>query len=285
MKMVFLFIDGVGLRPPAPDNPVNPEVCPMLCRLIANHSKPIDACLGVSGLPQSATGQSTMFTGVNCSAAMGKHCEGFPSLALRAMIEENNLFLQLKKRGRRVRFADAYLVDSPEDLVARRFKSVTTVMALTVPETISVADDLAADRALMQDITRETIQDRYPDIPVVTPERAGEHLFSIARENDFTLFEFFQTDVAGHSMDYVRACAVLRVFDRFLGALVRYADAAGLTLVMTSDHGNVENITDRAHTCNPVPFIACGPKAAFLRSRVESLQDVTPAVLAAFDAV
>lgn len=285
MRMVFIFIDGVGIREPAADNPVNTEVCPVLCRLIANHSKPIDACLGVEGLPQSATGQSTMFTGVNCSAAMGKHCEGFPSLALRAIIEENNLFLQLKKRGRRVRFADAYLIDTSDDLAARRFKSVTTVMALTAPETIATADDLAADRAVMQDITRETIQDRYPDIPVITPERAAEHLFAIARENDFTLYEFFQTDVAGHSMDYVRACEVLRVFDRFLGALVRYTEAAGITLVMTSDHGNVENITDRAHTLNPVPFIACGSKAAFLRDRVESLQDVAGAVLAAFDSM
>lgn len=282
--MVFIFIDGVGLREPAADNPVNPEVCPVLCRLIANSSKPIDACLGVPGLPQSATGQSTMFTGVNCAAAMGKHCEGFPSLALKAVVEENNLFLQLKKRGRRVRFADAYLIDTADDLAARRFKSVTTVMALTAPETIATADDLVADRAVMQDITRETIQDRYPDIPVVTPERAAEHLFALAREYDFTLYEFFQTDVAGHSMDYVRACEVLRVFDRFLGALVRYTEAAGITLVMTSDHGNVENITDRAHTLNPVPFIAVGPKAAFLRERVQSLKDVTPAVLAAFDA-
>ena len=51
MKVVFLFIDGVGLSEPAADNPVNPEVCPALCRLIAGHSVPIDACLGVDGLP------------------------------------------------------------------------------------------------------------------------------------------------------------------------------------------------------------------------------------------
>jgi hypothetical protein len=284
MRIVFLFIDGVGLREAAADNPINAEVCPALSRLIAHHAKPIDACMGVDGLPQSATGQSTMFTGINCPAAMGRHCEGFPSLALRGIIEENNLFLQLTKSGRRVRFADAYLIDTPDELTARRFKSVTTVMALTAPETIATAGDLAADRAVMQDITRETIQDRYPDIPVITPERAAEHLFALARENDFTLYEFFQTDVAGHSMDYMRACSVLRVFDRFLAALVRYTEAAGITLILTSDHGNVENITDRAHTLNPVPFIACGPKAAFLRERVASLQDVTPAILAAFDA-
>ena len=283
MKIVYLFVDGVGLRKPASDNPVNREVCPTLCRLLDCHAKPIDACLGVAGLPQSATGQATMFTGVNCAAAVGHHCEGFPPQEIRKIIEENNLFLQLKKRGKKVRFADAYLVASADELVAARFKSVTTVMALTVPETIATADDLMDDRALMQDLTRETIQDRYPDIPVITPARAAEHLFGIARENDFTLYEFFQTDVSGHSMDYARACEVLRVYDRFLAALVRYVKAAGITLVMTADHGNVEAMDERAHTLNPVPFVVYGPGEAEIRARVDSLTDVTPALLDAFD--
>ena len=255
----------------------------MLWRLIDRHSKPVDACLGVEGLPQSATGQATMFTGVNCAKAIGKHCEGFPGPDLRKIIESDNLFLQLKKRGKKVRFADAYLVNSPEELAHQRFKSVTTVMALTTPETIAVVDDLLDGQALMQDLTRETIQDRYPDVPIITPQRAAEHLFGIARENDFTLYEFFQTDVSGHSMDYERACAVLRVYDRFLAALVRYIDAAGFTMVMTADHGNIESIGERGHTRNPVPFIAFGPGEAAIRNRVNSLADVTPAILEAFD--
>ena len=272
------------MREAATDNPVNPEVCPTLCKLIQKHAKPIDACLGVEGLPQSATGQATMFTGVNCPLAMGKHCEGFPGPALRQIIEDNNLFLQLKKRGKRVKFADAYLVDSPDELAARRFKSVTTVMALTTPEVITTADDLMANRAVMQDLTRETIQDRYPDIPVVAPHVAASHLIELAKDNDFTLYEFFQTDVSGHSMDYTRACAVLRTYDKFLTALVRDLEMCGITLVMTADHGNIECVSDRGHTTNPVPFVAFGPKAAFIRDRVESLEDVTPALLAAFDA-
>ena len=267
------------MRTEAADNPVNHEVCPALCRLIDRHAKPIDACLQVEGLPQSATGQATMFTGVNCAMAMGKHCEGFPGPALRKIIEENNLFLQLKKRGKKVTFADAYLVDSAEELQARRFKSVTTVMALTTPEVILTADDLMEDRALMQDLTRETIQDRYPDIPVVTPEDAANHLFGIARAYDFTLYEFFQTDVAGHSMDYARACSVLRTYDQFLSALVRYTDAAGITLLMTSDHGNIEAMSERGHTRNPIPFIAFGPGEADFRAHVKSLVDVTPVIL------
>ena len=282
MKMVFLFVDGVGIAGPAADNPINAEVCPTLWRLFKMHAKPIDACLGVDGPPQSATGQATMFTGVNCAKEMGRHCEGFPGLQLREIVQRDNLFLALRRAGRKVRFADAYLVDSAEELEQRRFKSVTTVMALTTPEVISTASDLMADRALMQDLTRETIQDRYPDIRVIPPQRAAEHLFRIACENDFTLYEFFQTDVAGHSMDYPRACAVLRAYDAFLAALVRSAEAAGITIVITSDHGNIEAIGQRGHTTNPVPFVAYGPKGRDLRERVSSLADVTPAVLSAF---
>jgi len=279
VKFIFLFIDGVGLREPASDNPVNPEVCPALCRLFERHAVPVDACLSVDGLPQSATGQATMFTGVNAPVFMGRHCEGFPGPSLRKKIEEYNIFMELKRRGKRVCFADAYLIEDAAELAARRFKSVTTVMALTTPEVIATADDLADDQAVMQDLTRETIQDRYPDIPVITPEDAAAHLFALARTNDFTLYEFFQTDVAGHSMDYARACEVLRLYDRFLAALLRYVEAAGMMLVMTSDHGNIEAMGEQGHTRNPVPFVAVGPKEKEIRERVKSLVDVTPAIL------
>ena len=285
MKIIFLFIDGVGIRPPAADNPVNPEVCPVLCRLIAEHSRPIDACLAVEGVPQSATGQATIFTGLNCAAAMGKHCEGFPGPALRELVSENNLFLQLDRRGKTVKFADGYLVDSAEELALHRFKSVTTVMALSLPKSISTADDLARNDAVYQDLTRETIQDRYPDIPVISPQRAAEHLFALAQNYDFTLYEFFQTDVSGHSLDYERACSVLRVYDQFLATLVRHTENAGVTLVLTADHGNIENMSERGHSMNEVPFIAIGPKEKQLRDRVRSLTDVTPAILSVFDGI
>ena len=91
--------------------------------------------------------------------------------------------------------------------------------------------------------------------------------------------------VCGTCRDRIRACAVLRVYDKFLAALVRFTEAAGITLVMTADHGNIENMTDRGHTRNPVPFIAFGPRERALRDAVESLQDVTPSILAAFDAM
>lgn len=279
MRFAFLFVDGVGLRPPAADNPVNPEVCPALCRLIQRHCVPIDANLGVEGLPQSATGQATMFTGINAPMHMGRHCEGFPGPGLRDLIRKDNLFLRLKERGKKIKFADAFLVESADELESRRFKSVTTIMALTAPETISTITDLADDDAVLQDLTRTTIRDRYPDIPEIDPEDAARHLFDIMLAYDFTLFEYFQTDAAGHTLDYERACSVLREYDAFLSTLVRFTQAAGITLLITSDHGNIESMNERGHTRNPVPFIAFGPKEQEIRDRVKSLADVAPAIL------
>ncbi len=276
MKVLFLFIDGVGLRAPAPDNPVHSGICPTLCRLIENNSVPIDACLDMKGLPQSATGQATMFTGVNASHYMGRHCEGFPGPTLRKLIEEGNLFIELCRKGLRCRFADAYLIDSVDDLRVRRFKSVTTVMALTQPETISIQDDLLANQAVFHDITRKSLHEKGLNIPPVTPTAAAEHLIQVALANDFTLFEFFQTDLAGHSCSYDHACDVLKILDQFLDTVVKLCKTTGLLLVLTSDHGNIEEIGVRGHTRNLVPLIAIGPGADEMKGNASSLTDITP---------
>lgn len=210
---------------------------------------------------------------------MGRHCEGFPGPGLRDLVRQDNLFLQLKARGKKVKFADAFLVESADELEARRFKSVTTIMALTTAETISTISDLADDDAVLQDLTRTTIRDRYPDIPEISPIDAAHHLFDIMRAYDFTLFEYFQTDAAGHTLDYERACSVLREFDTFLSTLIRFTQAAGITLLITSDHGNIESMNERGHTRNPVPFIAFGPKETDIRACVKSLLDITPTIL------
>lgn len=259
MKALFLFIDGVGLRAPAKDNPVHAGICPVLCHLIESHAVAIDACLDTKGLPQSATGQTAMFTGVNASHYMGRHCEGFPGPSLRKLIEEGNLFMELTRKGLRCRFADAYMVDSVDDLLARRFKFVTTVMALTQPETISIQDDLLANQAVFHDITRHSLHEKGHAVPVITPQQAAEHLIQVARSNDFTLFEFFQTDLAGHSCNYDHACETLKMLDVFLDTVVKLSRTAGMLLILTSDHGNIEDMGTRGHTRNQVPLIALGP--------------------------
>lgn len=279
MKVLFVFIDGLGLREPAEDNPVNQEICPVLCKLIANHAISIDACLDVPGLPQSATGQTTIYTGRNASQYMGRHCEGFPGPSLRKIITENNIFMELKRKGLRCRFADGYAIDHYEDLYARRFKSVTTVMALTQPETISIQDDLLNNQAVSHDITRQFLRERGYDLPIVKPAQAAEHLFQVAKSHDFTLFEYFLSDMAGHSRDIKQASKVLATIDIFLDVLFKLCQAAGMLLIITSDHGNIEDLSVRGHTRNPVPFIAIGPGSEVLKAHIKSLVDITPAIM------
>ena len=279
MKVLFLFVDGVGLRAPAKDNPVHAGVCPTLCRLIEEHGIAIDACLDVPGLPQSATGQTAMFTGVNASQYMGRHCEGFPGPSLRKLLLEDNLFMALTRKSLRCRFADAYMVDNIDEIRGRRFKSVTTVMALTQPETISMQDDLQENLALSHDITRKTFAEKGYAVSPITPQQAAEHLLQVVRANDFTLFEVFNTDLVGHTCKYDDACETLRTLDQFLDALVQLCVPAGILLILASDHGNIEDMNARGHTRNPVPLVAVGPQATAFLANAQSLVDITPRVV------
>ena len=279
MKILFLFIDGIGLRAPAKDNPIHADVCPTLCRLIEENSVAIDACLDTPGLPQSATGQTAMFTGVNAAQYMGRHCEGFPGPSLRKLLLEDNLFMALTRKSLRCRFADAYMADSIEEIAARRFKSVTTVMALTRPETISMQDDLTANNALAHDITRKVFAEKGYAVKQVTPLQAADHLLQITRAHDFTLFEMFVTDLIGHSGNYDHACKTLKTLDKFLDALVQFCVKADILLILSSDHGNIEQIDVRGHTRNPVPLIAIGAQASAFLANAQSVTDITPRII------
>lgn len=279
MKQIFLFVDGIGIAPRSPDNPVDPDVCPFICNLIEHSSKSIDACLGIDGLPQSATGQATLFTGRNASAFMGRHVEGFPGPTLRKFVEQDNVFTAVKALGKHARFADGYMAETVDELRNRRFRSVTTTAALTVPEVISLKRDIMANQAVLHDLTRAVIVPKGYAGPLITPEQAAEHLVQIALGYDYTLFEYFLTDRAGHSGDYNGAAAVLRSLDAFLSTLFPLAEELGFGIALSSDHGNIESISAKGHTRNPVPLIARGPCAEALFERSTSLMDVTPTIL------
>ena len=68
--------------------------------------------------------------------------------------------------------------------------------------------------------------------------------------------------------------------DRFLDGLLAAALPAGATVIMASDHGNIEDGRTRQHTRNPVPTVFWGPRAAALAARVKRLTDIYPLVCA-----
>jgi 2,3-bisphosphoglycerate-independent phosphoglycerate mutase len=276
----MVFVDGLGLGGSDPAvNPIASGCCPALAGLIAAHSVPLDAGLGVPGLPQSATGQTALLTGVNAAAKVGRHIEGFPGPELRAIIEEHNIFRRLLEAGRNATFANAYYVSDMDTVFKARMRSVTTIASLSAFGRVRDIQDMERNDAVYQDITRALLRERGYGGPLVAPADAAGHLLALARVHDFTLFEYFQTDRAGHKADMTAASAVLATLDGFLSVLIGTCAAEGIDLVLTSDHGNIEDTRTRTHTVNPVPLAAVGPDAERLKSKCRSLLDVTPAVL------
>jgi len=94
-----------------------------------------------------------------------------------------------------------------------------------------------------------------------------------------TVFEYFATDKAGHAQDFDRAASALSALDGLVGGVLASL-APDQTLIVTSDHGNLEDLSVKTHTRNPVPLLARGPAAGYFAS-VDALTMVQPAVLSA----
>jgi len=279
-RTIFVLVDGLGLGPSDPAvNPVRSGACPTLERLLDRRAVALDACMGVPGLPQSATGQTALLTGINAAAPMGRHVEGFPGPTLRELIRKHNLYDRLRLRGYSSTFANAYYVSDVRDVFRRRLRSATTVAALHAFGAVRDTAAMLRNEAVYQDLTRESLRARGYDGPTVTAEDAARHLVAVASKYDLTLFEYFQTDRAGHRGVDQDARGALGLLDRFLATLLRLIEAPPWLFVLTSDHGNVEDIRSRGHTANPVPLVAVGSGEEALRDGARSILDVAPALL------
>jgi 2,3-bisphosphoglycerate-independent phosphoglycerate mutase len=103
----------------------------------------------------------------------------------------------------------------------------------------------------------------------------------------FTLVNFANPDMVGHTGIMEAAVKAVRVVDECVGRLAAVARAQGMAMLVTADHGNCELMTDpvtgqphTAHTLNPVPFILADPdfRGASLRG-AGVLADVAPTAL------
>lgn len=292
-RLLLVFVDGVGLAPAGPGNPLSTAAAPTLegwlggplvAERVGRSSGAVlaglDATMGVAGLPQSATGQTALFTGVNAARHVGRHVSAFPGPRLRRLIRRHGLLGRLRAAGHDVTFANAYSEPYLARLRARTGRrSVTTCLAQYAGLELRREDDLAAGRAVTWDISRELFATRAgAAVPPVDPVEAGRHLASLASRHRFTLFETFLTDLAGHRRLGLTPAAAIARLDGLLAG-VAAAAPAGLTVLLTSDHGNLEDAGSRLHSRNPVPLLAVGP-AARRFAGLASIVEVTPAVVA-----
>lgn len=256
MKMIFIMVDGFGIPPEGWRDSIYSKYCSeKFIRLFEEHSIALDTRLGVSGLPQSATGQCALFTGVNAAERLGHHSQGFPGPTIRKIIRERNIFAALKAAGKKVCFANAYVLHSLEKLKHSGLMSVTSVMTESVLGKVLGWQDLAKGKAVFHNLTREGL-DGYGFSPI-SPSLAAEHLTAVAKENHFTLFEYFMTDRAGHKRNAGMLQKYLGEFSEFIVHLSEISDEKTL-IAVTSDHGNCEDTISGMHTLNAVPLMVYG---------------------------
>lgn len=298
MRVLFIFLDGIGLGENAPEtNPLARAGMPNLNRLLEGRSLlkeaapfhgeqasliAIDPNVGVSGLPQSATGQAILLTGKNIPAELGYHYGPKPNREVAAYLKHGTLFSELTQEGRKAVLLNAY--------PPRYFDGVNSGKRLysSIPLAVTSAgiplfmhDDLFAGRALSADFTGEGWRTMlgYADAPVMEPHQAGQALGRLAKQYDFSLFEYWASDYAGHGQVMETAVQLMETFDSVLGGLVESWDEDGLILV-TSDHGNMEDLSTRRHTDADVPALVIGDKTAreeFTRG-MKDLTDIAPAI-------
>lgn len=297
-RAFFLFLDGVGLG--ADDPTVNPLVrarMPTLRQILGGHVPtrvtprvhtdvaslvPADATLGVPGRPQSATGQAVILTGRNVPALIGEHYGPRPDHRVRAFLDRDTLFHRLRAAGKHVAFANAYPAGYFEAVGnGRRLPGAMAYAARAAGIPLRTAEDLAAGRALSVDFTNQAWRERlgYPDMPLRTPEECGRLAARLLREHDIVVVEQWATDMVGHRQDWEEGLALLEALDRFLAGVLAEMDLARELLLITSDHGNLEDMRGRHHTTNPVPTIVVGEGHEVLAGRVETLCDICPLLL------
>jgi 2,3-bisphosphoglycerate-independent phosphoglycerate mutase len=294
-QVLVLFIDGVGLGDDNPEiNPLAQADLPILQSLLdgrqpvranggyaTRHATllPLDAQMGVPGLPQSGTGQTSILTGVNAPALIGQHYGPYPNQPLRDLLSNGNLFRELLVSGKPVAFANAYpdrflnrLGRGTERLSANSRAAVLAGLKLRGPA------ELKAGRAISSLLTNKYWREWGYDVPELTAAQAGAQLVRLTEDHMLTYFEFWYTDVAGHRQDRELSLYILEQMDEFLGGIIDALDLSRSLLVILSDHGNFEDLSTPKHTLNPALSLLVGAGHQDLASRLESLEDVTPAL-------
>ena len=292
-RILFLFLDGVGLGEDNPEhNPFALAELPNLQNLLSGQrvvakAAPLesqratllalDASLGVPGLPQSATGQATLLSGENVPAKLGYHYGPKPNQAVADLVANANLLKQLRDAGLKVAFLNAF-PDAYFEAIGsgHRLYGTIALAAARAGVPLYTVDDLRLGRAISADFTAQGWRDRlgYKDTPLIEPRRAGEQMAAQAGQFEFSLFEYWLTDYAGHEQDMKAACDLLVTFDQVLGGLLDAWDNNSGLILVTSDHGNLEDLSTHRHTSNPVPALLVG-EAELRRQFAAGLHDLT----------
>jgi len=300
LKTLFLFLDGIGLGDNDPEkNPFARANMPYLQSLLGgqtlvHESAPfegdlatlssIDPNLGVSGLPQSATGQAVLLTGINIPAELGYHYGPKPNSEVAQYLDGKTIFSKIVKAGKKTALLSAYPPRYFEGINSGKHLYSAIPLALTnAGITLFTKDDYYAGRALSADFTGQGWREflNLSDAPNYEPEEAGKKLAELASQYDLSFFEYWATDYAGHKQDMDSAVRQLERFDRVLKSLLETWQHEDGLILLTSDHGNMEDLSTRRHTAANVPLLLFGSKdhRREFQKDIRDLTGIAPAIL------
>lgn len=288
---MMIFVDGLGI------GKNNPEINPLIrfkfnffnkffgsFPTIKNSRiqneyftiKPINATMGVEGLPQSGTGQTAIFCGFNASKFIGKHFGPYPYSTLKPIIQQKNIFIELEKRNFKTYFSNAYPQRFFDYLKnGRRTLSVTTFSYLAAGKKLNDVNALLERKAITAEIKNDIWHSKLGyNLPVIKPQEAGKIFYDISKDYHFNLFEYFLTDYAGHSKDFEYAFEVLNRLDGFLEGIISQMNFKKDLLILISDHGNIEDLSVKGHTRNPAIGIFVGNRNREISEKIKFLYQI-----------
>jgi hypothetical protein len=300
MRVLFIFLDGVGLGSNDPQiNPLASVEMPILQgfldgqKLLAASSPfigdnatllALDAGLGVQGLAQSATGQAVLLTGINIPAQIGEHYGPKPNPAVAKYLLDGNIFSELKRLNKKSALLNAYPPRYFEGVDSgKRLYSAIPLAVTSAGIPLFTKDEFYAGRALSADFTGSGWKGMlgFPDAPVLKPYEAGLKLAELSGQYDFSLFEYWASDYAGHKQDMKWAIDQFEIFDGVLEGLLNNWNFSDGLILITSDHGNMEDLSTRRHTNAKVPALLFGSAKARadFSSGLSDLTGIYPGIL------
>jgi len=299
--VLIFFMDGVGMGSADPDaNPFVRASLPILENLLIKNWYlnedsggpgrvsttrasliPTDPNMGIAGRPQSATGQATLLTGRNIPMLVGEHYGPKPNTPVANLVKEDNLFKEVIASGGTAALMTPYPQPYFDHINSgRRLLSSVPLAATSAGLDLMTADDLQAGRAVSPGFTGKGWHEHlgYLDIPILTLNEAGEQIAEIAGTYNFSFFEHWPSDRSGHRGSIELAVEHLEFIDEVLGGLLNNWDDENDLLIITSDHGNIEEKNHRQHSRNPVPTILVGRNHQDYVQEIANLSDIAMVV-------
>jgi len=136
---------------------------------------------------------------------------------------------------------------------------------------------VASQKVATYDLMPEMSAPGITDVLCAAIERRSHH---------FTLCNYANGDMVGHSGNLAATIRACEVVDQQLARIVASAQKSGARLLITADHGNCEMMIDpgtggphTAHTSNPVPLVLVEDGASYPLREGGALCDIGPTVL------